>query len=89
MYNGSPSTILDDFISHQLDQPSLPASDVAKVVTISGANEKFNIADPNNDEGRLLANFLRPLEILKAAVRSLALTPDFLALTMLCEIVHE
>jgi len=90
VYDGSPPTILSDFTSHRLNQFSLPASDIAKVVTVSGANERLNIADPDDEEGRrLLAKFLGPLEILKAAARSPALAPDFMVLTMPCEILHE
>lgn len=89
VYDGSPQTILNDFTSQRLDQPSLPASDVARIVTVSGANEKFKIIDPDDEEGLLLARFLSPLEILKAAVRSPTLTPDFLVLTMPCQILHE
>ena len=88
-YDGSAPSILDEFASNQLDQPRFPGADVAKVVTISGANKKFNIADPENEESYPLDNFLEPLEILKAAVRSPTLSPDFLVLTMPCEILHE
>lgn len=67
----------------------MPGPEIAKVVTVSGANEKFVLSDQDIQGAGALRRFLEPLEILKAAVRSAALSPDFLVMTMPFEILHE
>lgn len=88
-YDGLPRKILDDLVSPQLVLPPLPGRGVAKVLIVSGANDRFNISEPDVLRAEAHRRFLEPLETLKAAVRSSAIASDFLVLTMPCAILHE